>query len=183
MPTHFPAQHSLFWDLGTPTGLTATAASGGTVPVGAHTYQVTAVGIDGGETAPSQIASVTTTSGNQTVNLAWAAGAGAVKYGIYRDGNGLDPDKYVSTNSFSDTGNFADASTPPTETGTGLTTVMSTQVVTPQVVLQPTLFASLGTPAFNGTLVYCADCTIASPCAGSGTGAFAKYLNGTWVCN
>lgn len=44
------------------------------------------------------------------------------------------------------------------------------------------LFAALGTPA-NGTFAYCSDCTIASPCAGAGTGAFAKRLNGQWVCN
>lgn len=43
-------------------------------------------------------------------------------------------------------------------------------------------FASLGTPA-NGTFVYCNNCTIANPCAGAGTGAFAKRLNGAWVCN
>jgi hypothetical protein len=44
------------------------------------------------------------------------------------------------------------------------------------------LFAGLGTPA-NGTFTYCSDCTIANPCAGSGTGALAKRLNGAWVCN
>ena len=43
-------------------------------------------------------------------------------------------------------------------------------------------FASLGTPG-NGALVYCSDCTIANPCASGGTGAFAKRLNGAWVCN
>jgi len=43
-------------------------------------------------------------------------------------------------------------------------------------------FAGLGTPA-NGIITYCDDCTVASPCAGSGTGAFAKRLNGAWVCN
>lgn len=42
--------------------------------------------------------------------------------------------------------------------------------------------ASLGTPA-NGTFIYCSDCTIANPCAGGGTGALAKRLNGVWVCN
>ena len=42
--------------------------------------------------------------------------------------------------------------------------------------------ANLGTPA-NGTIIYCSDCTIANPCAGGGTGAFAKRLNGAWVCN
>ncbi len=43
-------------------------------------------------------------------------------------------------------------------------------------------FADLGTPA-NGTFAYCADCTVANPCAGSGTGALAKRLAGAWVCN
>lgn len=42
--------------------------------------------------------------------------------------------------------------------------------------------ANLGMPA-DGTITYCSDCTIANPCAGSGTGAIAKRLNGIWVCN
>lgn len=46
----------------------------------------------------------------------------------------------------------------------------------------PTTFGALGTP-LNGTIIYCSDCTIANPCAGSGTGALAKRLNGIWVCN
>lgn len=46
----------------------------------------------------------------------------------------------------------------------------------------PLTNATLGTPA-NGTMVYCSDCTIANPCAGAGTGALAKRLNGAWVCN
>lgn len=64
-------------------------------------------------------------------------------------------------------------------------------------------FATLGTPAIqngsngNGTIVYCSDCTLATPasctnhvnsaaactCAGSGSGAFAKRINGVWFCN
>lgn len=51
-----------------------------------------------------------------------------------------------------------------------------------RITLTATLFANLGTPA-NGAFVYCSDCTIASPCAGGGTGALAKRLNGAWVCN
>lgn len=34
-----------------------------------------------------------------------------------------------------------------------------------------------------GTLLPCSDCTIASPCAGGGSGAFAKRIGSTWVCN
>lgn len=45
-----------------------------------------------------------------------------------------------------------------------------------------TPFASLGTPG-NGTIKYCANCTIANPCNSGGTGALAKRLNGAWVCN
>ena len=44
------------------------------------------------------------------------------------------------------------------------------------------IFAHLGTPA-NGVFRYCPDCAITNPCAGRGTGALAKRLNGVWVCN
>lgn len=50
------------------------------------------------------------------------------------------------------------------------------------ILYTPKLFTNLGTPA-NGAFYYCSDCTLASPCAGAGTGAFAKRLNGIWVCN
>jgi hypothetical protein len=49
-------------------------------------------------------------------------------------------------------------------------------------ILADTLFAALGTPA-NGAITYCSDCTKATPCAGSGTGAIAKRLNGAWDCD
>jgi hypothetical protein len=48
--------------------------------------------------------------------------------------------------------------------------------------LSPVPFANLGTPD-NGTVTFCDDCTIASPCASGGNGAIAKRLNGVWVCN
>jgi hypothetical protein len=47
-----------------------------------------------------------------------------------------------------------------------------------------TTFANLATALpNNGYFIFCSDCTIANPCAGSGTGAFAKRLNGVAVCN
>lgn len=49
-------------------------------------------------------------------------------------------------------------------------------------IFDPITFANLGTPS-NGAFVYCSDCTIANPCASGGNGAFAKRLNGAWVCN
>jgi hypothetical protein len=51
------------------------------------------------------------------------------------------------------------------------------------VALPTTSFGTLPTPLANGAIIYCSDCTIASPCAGGGTGAIAKRLNGAWVCN
>jgi hypothetical protein len=51
-----------------------------------------------------------------------------------------------------------------------------------RIVFPGVLFAALGAPA-NGQIVYCSNCTIASPCAGGGNGAIAKRLNGIWVCN
>jgi hypothetical protein len=56
-------------------------------------------------------------------------------------------------------------------------------------------FSTLGNSASNGTMLYCSDCTTTTPstctenllsscvCAGSGSGAFAKRLNGSWLCN
>lgn len=47
-----------------------------------------------------------------------------------------------------------------------------------------TTFANLAANSpTNGMLLYCSDCTIANPCAGGGSGALAKRLNGIQVCN
>lgn len=46
-----------------------------------------------------------------------------------------------------------------------------------------TTFANLSSSAANGSFAYCSDCTVAATCASGGTGAFAKRLNGVWVCN
>lgn len=35
----------------------------------------------------------------------------------------------------------------------------------------------------NGALMFCQDCTKATPCASGGNGAFAKRINGAWDCN
>jgi hypothetical protein len=55
-------------------------------------------------------------------------------------------------------------------------------------------FSQLGGQS-NGSYTYCSDCTVTAPsscsaanpsacvCAGGGTGAFAKRLNGAWLCN
>ncbi len=57
-----------------------------------------------------------------------------------------------------------------------------TRVAPGEIALAPVSFANLGAP-INGTICFCSDCTVANPCAGGGTGALAKRLNGAWVCN
>lgn len=44
-------------------------------------------------------------------------------------------------------------------------------------------FAQLSTVLYAGAIVYCSNCTKATPCASGGTGAIAKYLNNAWDCN
>jgi hypothetical protein len=48
-----------------------------------------------------------------------------------------------------------------------------------------TAFSTLGVGTLaDGYITYCYDCAAGSnPCQGGSTGAFAKRLNGTWVCN
>lgn len=72
------------------------------------------------------------------------------------------------------------ANTTNVQTGTVDTAI--TRAGVGEIGLTAVLFANLGTPA-NGSFAYCSDCLILATCAGVGTGAFAKRLNSTWVCN
>jgi hypothetical protein len=73
----------------TPPGAPASAvvSAGGAVPVGTHTYRLTAVDPDGNETSWGPTISATTTSGNQTVTITAPATFpnGAVGVNVYRD--------------------------------------------------------------------------------------------------
>ena len=52
----------------------------------------------------------------------------------------------------------------------------------PSLTFESVTFANLGASG-NGALAYCSDCTEADPCAGAGTGSFAKRQNNRWKCN
>ena len=43
-------------------------------------------------------------------------------------------------------------------------------------------YSGLGAPT-NGTVIYCSDCQKTTPCLGSGSGALAKRINGSWDCD
>lgn len=62
--------------------------------------------------------------------------------------------------------------------GAGEVSMLGNQLFRPGM----TRFSELGTPS-SGVFIMCSDCTIANPCAGGGTGALAKRLGGSWVCN
>lgn len=65
-----------------------------------------------------------------------------------------------------------------------LGTVYTTFAANKPAVMPSITFANLANFSLtNGGVTYCTDCTIANPCAGSGTGAIAKRLNGVQVCN
>jgi len=65
----------------------AVVSSGGSVPVGVHTYAITALDVNGKESTLGTSISATTTTGNQTVTLTPPAlPAGAIGYKPYRDG-------------------------------------------------------------------------------------------------
>lgn len=50
-------------------------------------------------------------------------------------------------------------------------------------VAQTALIAAPLSTASNGTLMYCTTCQQTSICSSGGSGAMAKRINGTWVCN
>lgn len=181
-PFHFPAQHTLYWDLQSPQGVSATVQSGGSITAGTGVVQVVALGLDGGYSAPSTV-EYTTTTGNQTLLVQWTESIWpnyAVKYYIYLNSQYVGVVNHGTT-SFTVSSNGSGVT--PVGCGSGSTTVMATQILAPQLLLQPILFANLGTPTYNGTFMYCADCTKTTPCAGSGSGALAKYINGAWDCD
>ena len=73
-------------DITFPTGLSATAASGGSLADGTYYYRISAIDSNGIESIASMNANATTDSGagNSTVNLSWTASSDAASYNIYR---------------------------------------------------------------------------------------------------
>ncbi len=185
IPVHVANANDMHVDMATPTGLAATLAAGGTLTVGQAFFWVVAARDDlTKETLASNEVTLTATTGNQTANLTWTAVPGAVSYKIYRGtAAGVENVFFTSaTTSFSDTGAAGATGSPAPYTAASISRADSAGLLGQKLALAATTNASLGTPA-NGTIVYCSDCTIANPCAGGGTGALAKRLNGVWVCN
>jgi hypothetical protein len=84
--TGFP----IFVDSIAPLNFSASVTAGGSVPVGTHLYSIAPVWQTNGGVGESSFLQVTTTTGNQTVNLSWTAVPGNCKgYNVYRDGTAM----------------------------------------------------------------------------------------------
>lgn len=114
-----------------PTGVTATAGSGGSLSAGSHCYQVIAfVKVSGGEPdawsgSSTEQCALTNASGSVTIN--WSAVPNATRYWVYGNGTTGTENKYweviVPTVTYLDTGTGGTAATPPTATGGAVWTV------------------------------------------------------------
>ena len=89
-----------------PAATLTSASTGGTLPSGAYSYDVTAV-LAGGVEVPGTVASVTIASGlTNQITVSWSAYTGATSYNVYgRDGSGVRLLKNVTSGtSYVDTG-------------------------------------------------------------------------------
>jgi len=134
--------HNAIWALPSPTSVGAVVSSGGSVPVQAWTYEVTAVGYDGGESAVGSASSVSTTSGNQTVTVSWTASPGAQFYNVYRNGSRCVSGTHA-TSPFVDTASYTTGANAPSIESSGIVSIGydsngNPTVISPRVQLIPT---------------------------------------------
>ncbi len=80
------------------------------------------------------------------------------------------------------TGNNANSKIAPSScTISGQTITCPATTSSSVTISVPTHFAALGT-ATQGKIVYCDDCNVASPCTGSGSGAWGFANGSAWKC-
>lgn len=168
-PFHFPSQHTLFWDSPLVTNVAAVASAGGNVPADNWKYYVVGIGFDGGATALSQPALVTTTNVNGTVTITWTANPIFVGYNVYRisatnGGGGLIPEGAglaAGTDSCVDVDSFLASFGVPNDSGSGLPSLGPTGIITQSLQLPlgnaPATAASAGSVgqiAWDATHIY-----------------------------
>lgn len=172
-------------------------------PAPANLWRESAVGGNGVSaialSAPSYTASGVTayTATSTNASAMWLVGgntAGGVKIGIGGGIGAIWLNNNITTPGSTNYTVYGDGSTGALNTPTGGTVAMRVAnanvvsataalvTITKPIANTSVLFANLGTPA-DGTITYCGDCTFANPCAGSGTGAWAKRLAGAWRCD
>jgi hypothetical protein len=174
----------------------AVVSAGGSITVGVNCYAIFAYDKDGGTTTNGPTTCATTTTGNQTVtitrpatlpgnatgwNAAWYP-PGSPAYNFLSCAAVPFATTTIVQTFSAGCGNAFNFVTTAGKANIGSSGLSAQNVSTNQLTIIGTTFANLGTPA-DGTFYFCPDCTVANPCAGSGTGALAKRLGGVWVCN
>jgi hypothetical protein len=160
------------------------------VAAGSYVYQVLPIDITGKNGPISPSSATVVTDGTKTITVSWVPVSGQVLTARFRSFvnqltniAGMDsPGTGISGTSYTDINSNSYSVSPPASSPGNSISLSSFGIAGGLLTLSPVLFANLGTPT-NGTFANCSDCTVANPCAGGGTGAFAKRFNGVWVCN
>jgi hypothetical protein len=158
------------------------------VAAGTYFYSIVANDINQGQSSISPVSISATTDGTQSITVSWVLLNGQVSTNTCRGSASFNQNCSFVQGSGTTGTSYVDASTigytvSAPGSGGGFSEGLSAQGFAGHAItLTPVPFASLSTPS-NGTFYFCPDCTIANPCAGGGNGAFAKRLNGVWVCN
>jgi hypothetical protein len=193
--------YSLFINGATPAAPTCSVSSGGFIPVGTYSFSIAPVWWNNSVGVFSPFSgNCKTTTGKQTLTVNWTAVSGVKGYYLAVGGaNGVTPSgpfappggcaapgAYQASSAtsvvFSGPGTGSCGGSIPIIPGGGPTIMNASGFFAPALHLNPTLFVNLG-PPINYVIKMCADCVVANPCAGGGTGALAKGLNNQWVCN
>jgi hypothetical protein len=140
IPVQASGTGQFYYGMATPAAPTLALSSGGSVPLGAHNYQIAALDANGNQTVLGPAASVTATSGNQTVTVTPPAlPAGAIGYITYRDGSkaayGICASYSVGVAVFVDTAGFTCGNSPQLVSTAAATSLSSTGLVAPQLQL------------------------------------------------
>lgn len=204
-PTHMAGGYQWWFDTVPPSGVTAAASAGGSVPAGTYVYAISMAGYNNGETILSiPSSSVTTSGGTQTVTVNWTNPLGSYSSNVWRcpttntctnpDGSiGLGPwfrvALHVTGASYVDTIASPVTFNIPTASGTGSTVVDNTGVSTPVLQVPTILVGSLpGAAAGNaGQYRTVKDSTAIAAegqtCVGGGAVTALAFSTGAaWKC-
>ena len=191
---HFPANYTLYFDLQPPSGLAISVPAGGSIAAGTYWFGITATGFDGGETKLSAPVSCTTTPGSQTCALTWTAEEGAASYSVYAGSTPAGAGhtnanagctQITATSCTFTTLTLSGGQSAPAGTGTGLTTVLTNEVITP--IFQCNAFVTVASlpaaSASKGRWTCVGDSTAivteGQPAVGGSTHVAAVFSDGT----
>jgi hypothetical protein len=124
-------------------------SSGGGVPIGTHTYQVTSVDFESGETLVGTATAVTTSTGNQTVTLTMpkTLGTNVAGFNLYRDATLVTANACVSPQFgagavYVDTFGFTCGKSQSGFGTAGITSVGNTEVAAPRLRVNSEVFTA-----------------------------------------